>query len=496
MQDLTFNQREKPTVDPPTLFDDTLTPSPDPEATTVLPSSAPDGGLRAWLQVFACHLLIFNTWGYINSFGIFQSHYTKLFSVSPSSISWIGSLQIFLVYSLGTFSGRLTDAGHFHTALLFGATLKTIGIFTSSLTSRYAHLILAQGICQGLGDGLVFCPAVALLSTYFERKRSLAIALMASGAATGGAVFPLMARELLDRVGFAWTVRAMGFVVLFNFAVAASLARQRIAPRKAGPLVEWGAFKEWPFVLFTLGMFFNLWAVYFAFYYIAPFAQTELHASSQTSLVLLLILNSVGLPGRVLPALIADHLLNPLDTLLPITACCSLLLFSWPAVRSLSGLFGWAVVYGFFAGAVQSLFPAACSALTQDLSKMGTRVGMVFSIVSLACLTGPPVVGTLVQVGGGRYLTAQMFGGACFAVGSILLGGAREKISMEILVEVNTRRSSIGGALDGQTPSRYLDQQDPRNAVGTIQGIEKMSASYQAIELSPPQDTLVSRMIS
>ena len=35
------------------------------------PGPPPDGGLEAWMQAFMGHLVVFNTWGYINSFGVF-----------------------------------------------------------------------------------------------------------------------------------------------------------------------------------------------------------------------------------------------------------------------------------------------------------------------------------------------------------------------------------------------------------------------------------------
>ena len=36
------------------------------------PGPPPDGGLKAWTQVAMAHLIIFNTWGFVNSFGVFQ----------------------------------------------------------------------------------------------------------------------------------------------------------------------------------------------------------------------------------------------------------------------------------------------------------------------------------------------------------------------------------------------------------------------------------------
>ena len=53
------------------------------------PGPPPDGGLPAWTQVVMGHLIVFNTWGYINSFGVFQTYYVATLGHSPSDISWV-----------------------------------------------------------------------------------------------------------------------------------------------------------------------------------------------------------------------------------------------------------------------------------------------------------------------------------------------------------------------------------------------------------------------
>jgi hypothetical protein len=39
----------------------------------------------------------------------------------PSDISWIGSIQVFLLFFIGTFTGRLTDAGYFRQVFMVGS---------------------------------------------------------------------------------------------------------------------------------------------------------------------------------------------------------------------------------------------------------------------------------------------------------------------------------------------------------------------------------------
>ncbi|KAF2011674.1 MFS general substrate transporter [Aaosphaeria arxii CBS 175.79] len=391
--------------------------------TTISPP--PDGGLKAWTQVLMGHLVLINTWGYLTSFGLFQSYYTTALNSTPSAVSWIGSVQIFCVYIIGAFSGRALDAGQYRPILIVGSLLQLIGIFMTSLSTKYWHLFLAQGVCKGLGDGLLFCPTVSLVATYFSTKRVLAMSCTASGAATGGIIFPIIARQLLPTIGFGWTVRVMGFVVLFNAIIVVSIARVRLPPRKTGPLVELAAFREPSYTLFCIGMFFNLWAVYYAYFYISSFGKDIIGVSSSTSIVLLLVMNAIGIPGRLIPALIADYFLGPVNTIVIVSLFAGTLFFCWAAISNVGSLYAFCILYGFFGAGIQSLFPASCVSLTSDPQKIGVRTGMVFTVMSIPSLTGPPIAGALIESRGGSFLYAQMFGGAAFMGGMLTLMSAR-----------------------------------------------------------------------
>ena len=230
--------------------------------------SPPDGGGRAWIQVLMTHLVVCCTWGVINSFGVFQTHYARTLGYSLADISWVGSVQIFLIFFIGAFSGRATDAGYFRITVLAGSGFLLVGIFAMSWATTYWQLFLAQGACMGIGNGLMFCPSLALVASYFSGKRSLAIGLAGCGASTGGLIFPAVVQQLLPRIGFAWTVRVLGFLLLALLVVVQIGSRPRPPSRTKGPYVEWGAFRDPTFLLFTIGTFISFWGVYFAYYYV------------------------------------------------------------------------------------------------------------------------------------------------------------------------------------------------------------------------------------
>ncbi|KAF8243155.1 MFS monocarboxylate transporter-like protein [Wilcoxina mikolae CBS 423.85] len=385
----------------------------------------PDGGLRAWLQVLGAHLTIFTTWGFINSFGVFQAYYVDALNSPPSTVSWIGSIQIFLLFLLGSITGRALDGGFFFAVYRTGCFCVILGVFMTSLGTQYWHIFVSQGLLCGIGSGMIFCPSIALCSTYFQKRRSLALGMCASGSATGGIIIPLMVQKLLPRVGFPWTIRALGFVCLFLLIISNTIMRPRLPPRKTGSLVEWAAFKEPQYTLFAIGMFLSFLGLYFAFFYVSAFAKTRLYMSQDDAFNTLIVMNAVGLPGRLIPNYLADRTFGPLNLLVPVALMVGALLLCWIAVFNHTGLIVWAAFYGVFAAGIQSLFPATLSSLTTDLTKSGTRLGMVFSIVSFACLTGTPIGGAIIQSQLGEYWGGQVFAGCCVLAGGCVLAGAR-----------------------------------------------------------------------
>ncbi|KAF3763588.1 MFS general substrate transporter [Cryphonectria parasitica EP155] len=364
------------------------------------------------------------SWGYINSFGLFETYYSTTLGLPPSTIAWIGSMQVFLLFFIGTFTGRLTDAGFFRPVFAVGTCFTMLGIFTTSVCTSYWQLFLSQGVCMGVGNGCLFCPALATVSTYFHKRRSIALGITACGSATGGLIFPAMARQLLPTVGFGWTIRAIGFVQLFGLVLASLGLKTRVPPRKSGALVEWAAFREPEYSFYAAGTFSCFLGVYIAFYYIASFSRDIIGLAYSDSLNLLLLLNGVGILGRLAPNYIADRY-GAINVFVPTAIIASACSLAWIAVDNPTGLYVWTVFYGIACGGIQSLFPAGLTSLTTDLRKAGTRMGMVFTINSFATLIGPPIDGALISACGGRYYGAQAFAGTALLVGAGFLTCAR-----------------------------------------------------------------------
>lgn len=172
-----------------------------PESASPAVPPPPDGGFHAWAQVVSGHLVVALTWGYAAGFGVFQNHYEATLSQSPSDISWIGGSQVFCLLFISTLSGRATDAGMARQVVGVGGVLLVLGTFMTSLATEYWEIFLAQGLCTGIGQGLMWLPSVTLISTYFVRRRVFAVTAAATGTNTGGIIFPAMIQYLTPKIG-------------------------------------------------------------------------------------------------------------------------------------------------------------------------------------------------------------------------------------------------------------------------------------------------------
>ncbi|KAH8123010.1 MFS general substrate transporter [Trichoderma asperelloides] len=330
------------------------------------------------------HIVFFNTWGVANGYGVFQEYYTQTLGESQSSISWIGSVQVFFLFSVGVIAGRLTDAGHFRVTFACGVFLQLLGIFMTSLCKTYWQIFLAQAVCLGIGNGFSFCSSLAILSQYFKKYRAFAVGLSAAGASVGSLVYPVMFKP-------------------------------RLPPRKTGQWTDTSAFTDFPFILFSISMFLNFWGLYFAFFYLGTFARDTIGTKKPIDLPM--ILNGVGIIGRTLPTIVADRHVGMLNMLIPMSFALSLVMYCWAAVSSTAGLYVFAIVYGLIAASLQALFPAVSTTMTPHPS--------------------PAICGAIIQGQKGSYLGAQMFAASCIFLGALTALGARiAKVGFKLKIKV------------------------------------------------------------
>ncbi|KIW10373.1 hypothetical protein PV08_11335 [Exophiala spinifera] len=383
-------------------------------------ASSFDNGIKAWLQVFGAFFLWFNSWGIINAYGAFQTFFEQqlLADTSPSTIAWVGSVQSALLMLVSVVTGPLFDAGYFAMMIPAGTSLLVFGLMMSSISTTYYQIILAQGVCVGIGSGFLFMPAVALLPQYFKRRRSLANGIAASGSSIGGVIYPIMFHKLQEEVGFPWATRVMAFFVLATCCLSIGSMRLRFRLQQTRTLFQMSAFKEPQYVLFCLACFLGFLGSYNFLVYIQPFAIETGVVNDSIGFYLLAVLNAASTFGRVIPNFIADYT-GILNMLIPSVISSTVLAYCWVAIRPMPGIVTLSALYGFFSGGFASLVPVGVVSISKDADSIGARLGMCFAIESIGLLIGTPI-GVAILSKTGSYLGLQLFCGSCLALSALI----------------------------------------------------------------------------
>ncbi|KAI0198181.1 MFS general substrate transporter [Astrocystis sublimbata] len=465
-------------------------------AETVMPENAPnspaagDGqaegvqrtyGVHDYLKVVGLFFVYFITLGQVSSFSTYQDYYqeTLLPDYTASTISWIGTSQVFLLGIVGILSGAMHDRGYIHEALCPGFVLLILGLLLLSFSTLYWHILLSQGFLIGIGGAMFYIPAISIVSNNFASGPALPLGIAASGSAVGGIIWPIAFQRLLPQIGFAWLNRVFTLIVLvlsivsYYALISGSqtthvkfLQQKRSGvfkfmsrgtkdestdessvevpetqkPKKIDTLKS--SFNGRAYQLLCVGVFFALLGYWVPLFYLVPYASLSLGTSQMYASYLQAILNAGSLFGRILPAA-AGHKLGPANILLAGATLLSVLIFVWISIDSIAGVTVWSIFLGFTTGSVITIPNAVASRLSQP-SNTGLRIGNMWAVGAFAELVGPPIGGALLMERDGKisYLGCQLFGGLSVIIGAVFLVYP----ALSIIKDDKARKSAIVGS--------------------------------------------------
>ncbi|PYH75097.1 putative MFS monocarboxylate transporter [Aspergillus vadensis CBS 113365] len=406
---------------------DRFSPQQDQRHAAATAPAPPNGGVAGWSAVFASFLLFATTYGYSSAYGAFQAYYESdlLHSSSPSRIAWIGTIQGFFMVSTGVFAGPLFDQGYLHSLMTVGCFLNVIGFMMLSLSTEYYQVFLSQGVCSGIGCGLIYVPALSLASTLFTTRRSIAVGLLSSGASIGGTVFSILFIRLQPLIGFPWTTRTMAFIQLACSCIAVPLLIATTNPRPSPPrqLIHWHALKELSFDAYALVNFLFFVSYFLPLFFIPSFAKSALHISIDLSVYMASIFNASSTISRIVAPLLVSRF-GPTRVLYASMVSTTFILFGWTGVQTVAGSVVICVVIGISTGIFVAVTPVlmAHPVISPTPSVIGTRMGMQWFAVSLGVLIGAPIGGALQGHGGSNgALGMELFSAIVMALATAIL---------------------------------------------------------------------------
>ncbi|CAG8952890.1 hypothetical protein HYFRA_00007604, partial [Hymenoscyphus fraxineus] len=381
---------------------------------TVVEDAYPEGGLQAWLVVFGAWCGMFASLGVGSTLATFQAHLSvnQMASYSPEQIGWIFSIYAFLTFGCGIYTGSLFDIYGPRWLVLSGSVCQVACMFLLPHCSSFYHFAVVFGILGGVGSALIFTSSIASVGHFFNKRRGHATGITAGGGAFGGIVFPLLLQSLIPRIGFAWAVRIMGFIILLLCIIASLLLRSRLPPAPRSPHPDFRILANPAFATTVIGVFLVEWALFIPLTYITSYALKE-GFPYELSYAILPILNAGSVFGRWIPGLYSD-LLGRYNTfiLFLLISIISILTIWFSFGPTTPGLIIFALIFGFSSGSNISLTPVCIGQLcgTQDY---GRYYATCYSIVSIGCLTGIPLAGEVLQICHGSYWGLILFTGVC-----------------------------------------------------------------------------------
>ncbi|KAH9474617.1 Aspyridones efflux protein apdF [Psilocybe cubensis] len=385
--------------------------------------------LGAWLVQF-CVL------GLPLSFGVMESFYAEhyLSNFTPSTINWIGSIQLCFEFLLGVVVAGVFDAGHFRWISIPASVLFVFSMFMLSLAKQeqYYQIFLSQGLGAGIAIGMLYTPTSSAVSQHFKKKRGFAMGIITTGGALGGAFFSIVLGHFLNgSIGFAWGVRICAFICLGCLILANLLMSTQYPPptsvvtneQPVGiPLAQ--LVRSTSYISFILFAFVISISLYNPMFSVELFALRNAHVSQALGGYLLAILNVSSIFGRLFFNRLADRygvfeVYIPCITATGKSGFLRVIASVMTKCTSVASIIVFCILYGIFSGSAVSLYFPAVLSLDRDVTRSGLRLGLASVPVGIASLVGTPIAAAV--VGHDRWWAGSVFTGVLELTAALLL---------------------------------------------------------------------------
>ncbi|OTB07496.1 hypothetical protein M426DRAFT_317802 [Hypoxylon sp. CI-4A] len=391
----------------------------------------PEGGLEAWLVVLGSFCAMISVYGIINVSAVFESYFSthQLAAYDSSAIGWIFSVYLFVVFFAGIQVGPIFDRYGPRYLVAVGSVLVVASQLLLGLCEEYYQILLTYSILGGLGGALLNVPAYGVIAHFFKERRGLATGIAATSGSVGGVAFPLMLQAVIPKIGFAWSTRIIGFIMLFLSAIANLLVRSRLPPstHPIRVMPDWSLFKDLKFTFCCAGVWFMEWGIFTPTTYIVSYAAAH-GQDSNSAYTLIALLCAGSFFGRFLPGFLADRF-GRFNVITVTNALCvvTILAFWLPAGDSRALLIVFAVTFGFTSGSNLGLYPVCIGQLC-DARNYGRFYSTALMVGSFGTLTSLPIAGALLEIGDDQeqgWLAVILFAALSYAIAMSCFLGAR-----------------------------------------------------------------------
>lgn len=420
------------------------------------PQDFPDGGFDAYLVLFGSFCGLIADFGIPNSLGAIEAYLSKnqLSKESLTSISWVFSLHLAVMYLGGGLFGDLFDRYGARKLLIAGTLCTCAGLVATAQLKELYQFILSFGILTAIGTSLAMSPLIGALSHWFLKKRGMACSVATVGGLVGASAFVLMLQKLYEVIGFKWAMRVFALVCFFCMSISIVLVRERTpqqglhatsdqesvdsraietgasvmfvetegqplgvmgasvasihetSPLKFLLFLDFSLFRDIRFVSLIVGVFLSEMMSMTILTYLASCALL-FGVPQQKSYLLITVVNLFGIPSRIITGVIADKYgrfnVMVLTSLFSLVFILGIFL---PAKGRLPILYAFAALFGCSNSAVLSLI-GACVGQICPAVQFGKYYGLLYFCLAFLNLVG--IYLTILVIGPGSQHNYQMW---------------------------------------------------------------------------------------
>lgn len=364
----------------------------------------PDGGFTAWMVVAAASTIMAMSFGMCNSFGIYQTYYEHKYTDTSSNVlSIIGALQAALTYFFALPSTVIM--GYIGPQLVtgVGGLLACLSFMFLSISNSIWQVFIIQGLMFGMGSGLMYIHSTGITMQYFDKKKALAVGIITAGSSLAGVYWPIGIRNMIDKIGFQWANRVIGFIYFPMSIFSAIFIKPRKKPekRKQGEnilRIEFSVLKDWKFEIINVSWFAFMLSLFPGLFYIDLFC---IRAGVSTGLqsYSVAIINACAIVFRIIPGFIADKV-GRINILIPSLLLSGIFpLALWIPATDTAVTATFILLWAAATGPPVALFPAIVGQLFHDSGHFYSYLTFFYLVGGISSLCGPIIGGSFIPRG-------------------------------------------------------------------------------------------------
>ena len=277
--------------------------------------------------------------------------------------------------------------------VLFGSIMIGLGAIVASQSEYRWGLYVANGLLIGLlGSAAMIAPLVANATRWFDRRRGLAVAIIASSQGVAGVIWPPVMHYFNELVGWRETYYYFGIFALVTMVPLALLLRHKPVTAPAGrqPFVAakhqvLGLSPNLVHAILCLATICCCAAMAMPLVHLVSHA-TDLGFAKARAAELLSYLFGAALFSRIAFGMLVDRI-GAVRTLLIGSSCQAVMLLVFSVVASKTGLYIAAVLFGLGFAGIMPCYPLIIRVLF-PVTELGWRIGWQYLFAAIGMALG------------------------------------------------------------------------------------------------------------